>query len=453
MTFTVEHQRVVVVGGGRSGLSAAALLASRGASVTLSDSASTLDGADRLRDLGVHVELGPHRPELLAAADLIVLSPGVPPDAASCRGGAAPACRDGRDRTGRALDQRRIVAITGTKGKSTTTTLTARMLQAAGMPAVAGRNLGIARRAGRRVASRHGHVVEVSSFQLERQNVSSVGGGARQSLGRHLDRHASFGSTPRQKARIFANQRPEDWAIVNADDAASVALASRAPARGASISRSTRRLPTASPSTASHIVRRDAGVSTRSCRAALHLPGRHLLADVLRPRPQRASWARRPPPSGGRWRRFRGLEHALEQTGEVGGVRFVNDSKATNIASARRALEASIGASSRSWADSKGGDFAELSDVPRRVWMPSSRLAKPATALRPRSARPCRYHAASMREPCTRSRGPTRRRGAARAACSSFDMLRTMPRARASKTENRAGAGRTGNELVPALAP
>jgi UDP-N-acetylmuramoylalanine--D-glutamate ligase len=79
MSFSVQGQHVVVVGGGRSGIAAAELLRSRGAAVTLSDTA-TPAGTDRLRDAGVTVDVGPHRAEVLAGAGLVVLSPGVPPD-------------------------------------------------------------------------------------------------------------------------------------------------------------------------------------------------------------------------------------------------------------------------------------------------------------------------------------------------------------------------------------
>src|SRR6476646_227254 len=79
MTFAVMDKNVVVVGGGRSGIAAAELLVSRGARVTLSDTAKTLADADRLRARGVNVELGPHRADAFTRADLVVLSPGVPP--------------------------------------------------------------------------------------------------------------------------------------------------------------------------------------------------------------------------------------------------------------------------------------------------------------------------------------------------------------------------------------
>ena len=79
MTFSVKDRRVTVIGGGRSGLAAAELLVSRGARVTLADTAAAIDGAQQLADLGVTLALGPHPPALLAESDLIVLSPGVPP--------------------------------------------------------------------------------------------------------------------------------------------------------------------------------------------------------------------------------------------------------------------------------------------------------------------------------------------------------------------------------------
>src|SRR5262245_16559487 len=218
MTFSVEHQRVVVVGGGRSGLSAAELLAARGADVTLSDAAPSIEGADRLRALGVRVELGPHRSELLAEADLIVLSPGVPPTqtavAAAHRAGVPVM---GEIELASRWIKGRIVAITGTKGKSTTTTLTARMLQEAGLSAVAGGNLGVAL-SGQVADSKANtvHVVEVSSFQLETTDTFHPWVAVLVNLSAdHLDRHASFDEYAAAKARIFANQRAEDWAIVN----------------------------------------------------------------------------------------------------------------------------------------------------------------------------------------------------------------------------------------------
>ena len=446
MTFTVEHQHVVVVGGGRSGLSAAALLASRGANVTLSDSASTLDGADRLRDLGVQVELGPHRPELLAAADLIVLSPGVPPTqpaVAAARRAGVPVM--GEIELASRWINGRIVAITGTKGKSTTTTLTARMLQAAGMPAVAGGNLGMAL-SGQVAESRADtvHVVEVSSFQLETTETFHPWVAVLVNLSAdHLDRHASFDEYAAAKARIFANQRPEDWAIVNADDAASVALAAGTRARRFDFALDA---PIADGIAidGQHIVRRDAGVSTRLMPlSAVHLPGRHLLADVLAATAAACVVGAPAAAIERAVEEFRGLEHALEQAGEVGGVRFINDSKATNIASARRALESfERGIVAIMGGRYKGGDFADLGDIAAArvdaivtIGEASDRIAAALGQTVPV------HHAASMREAVQRAFTLARPGGVVllAPACSSFDMFTDYAaRGRAFKDEVRA---------------
>ena len=125
MSFTVAGQHVVVAGGGRSGLAAAELLLARGARVTLSDVREP-EGADALRARGATIDVGPHRAEVFAGADLVVLSPGVPADqsaVAAARRAGVPVIGE-VEMASRWLSGR-VVAITGTKGKSTTTTLTA----------------------------------------------------------------------------------------------------------------------------------------------------------------------------------------------------------------------------------------------------------------------------------------------------------------------------------------
>src|SRR6187401_3589906 len=168
MSFDVRNQHVVVAGGGRSGVAAADLLLTRGARVTLSDLREP-EGAAALRDRGVTIDVGPHRPDMFAAANLIVLSPGVPPDqpAVEAARRAGVTVMGEIELASRWLSGR-VIAITGTKGKSTTTTLTARMLEEAGFDVTAGGNLGTAL-SGQVAASRPKslHVVEVSSFQLQ----------------------------------------------------------------------------------------------------------------------------------------------------------------------------------------------------------------------------------------------------------------------------------------------
>ena len=342
MTYQVKDAHVVVVGGGRSGTAAAELLVSRGARVTLADTAAEIAEAPRLVSLGVTVELGPHRPALFAGADLIVLSPGVPP--------AQPAILAARHAGVPVIGEvelasrwlaGRIVGITGTKGKSTTTTLAARMLAEAGFDAPAGGNLGptlSAQVAASTPASIH--VVEVSSFQLESTVTFHPWIAVLLNLSAdHLDRHASFDDYAAAKARIFANQTPDDWAVVNADDPAALALARGGRARRFDFALDAA-LEDGVTVEGQQIVRRERGTAAPLVPlASVKLPGRHLLSDVLAAAAV-GCLAGVPPAAMQRAvEGFAGLEHALERVADIDGVRFVNDSKATNIVSARRAVE------------------------------------------------------------------------------------------------------------------
>jgi UDP-N-acetylmuramoylalanine--D-glutamate ligase len=342
MPFSVEDKRVVVVGGGRSGLAAAELLVSRGAQVTLADASASLEGADRLARLGVKVDLGPHQLEQFAGADLVVLSPGVPfdqPAVDAARRQGVPVIGE-IELASRWLSGR-VIAITGTKGKSTTTTLTARMLEEAGLDATAGGNLGTAL-SGQVAASRREslHVVEVSSFQLEATDTFHPWIAVLLNLSPdHLDRHATFDEYRAAKGRIFSNQSPGDWAVVNADDPAALELARAGRARRFDFALDAG-VEDGVTVEGEAIVRRRAGAAAPLLPlASVKLPGRHLLADVLAAAAV-GCLAGVPPAAMQRAvETFRGLEHALEPVAEIGGVRFVNDSKATNIAAAQKAIE------------------------------------------------------------------------------------------------------------------
>ncbi len=342
MTFSVKDRRVTVIGGGRSGLAAAALLVSRGARVTLADTAAEIEGAKQMTDLGVTLALGPHAPSLLTDSDLIVLSPGVPPgqDAiVAARRAGVPVI--GEVELASRWIKGRVVAVTGTKGKSTTTTLIARMLDRGGMRVTAGGNLGTALSAQVGISTSDTmHVVEVSSFQLESTDTFHPWVAVLLNLSPdHLDRHASFEEYAMAKARIFANQTASDWAVVNLDDPAAVALARDTRARRFDFALDAQ---VRDGVTIEHgmIVRREQGTTTPLFSVGtVKLPGRHLLSDVLAATAV-ASVAGVPPAAmASAVETFAGLEHALERVAEISDVMFVNDSKATNIASAGRALE------------------------------------------------------------------------------------------------------------------
>jgi UDP-N-acetylmuramoylalanine--D-glutamate ligase len=364
-TFSVRGKRVVVIGAARSGVAAAELLVRRGATVTLTDLRGSIDDEARLRDAGVTLELGEHRAPTLAEADLIVLSPGVPSSLAALD----PARAAGVPITGELeLASRwlrgRIVAITGTKGKSTTTTLTGRMLEAGGHHVLVGGNIGLALSAQVEASTENTiHVIEASSFQLESARTFKPWIAVLLNFSPdHLDRHATVDEYGAAKARIFAQQDGSDWAVLNADDPASLALARQGRARQLRFSAGGAELREGIAIAGDTIVKRTArGEEPLVPLAAVKLLGRHLLADVLAAAAVASLVGVDAAAMTKAVETFTGLEHALEPVAEIGGVRFVNDSKATNIEAARRAIE--------SFGDGlvvilggkfKGGDFRDL---------------------------------------------------------------------------------------------
>jgi UDP-N-acetylmuramoylalanine--D-glutamate ligase len=443
MTFDVHRKRVVVVGGGRSGRAAAELLVSKGAQVVLSDAGETLDGADALRARGIEVELGPHRPDRFAAADLVVVSPGVPlgQDAlVAARAAGVPVIGE-IELASRWLSGR-VIAITGTKGKSTTTTLAARMLAEAGFDVTAGGNLGTALSA--QVAESRPsslHVVEVSSFQLEATETFRPWIAVLLNLAHdHLDRHGSIAAYGLAKARVFANQTPADWAVVNADDPAALELARSARARRFDFGVQTPVTPGVSVEDGQIVRRSASGATPLLPVASVRLPGRHLLSDVLAA--AAVSTVAGVPPAAMRRavEGFSGLEHALEGVAEIDGVRFVNDSKATNVVSARRAIESfDRGTVVIMGGRFKGGDLADLQDA----------VASRVTAIVAIGEATPLIHAAldgvtavhdatSMGEAVRRAFALARPRGVVllAPACASFDMFRDYAeRGRAFKDE------------------
>ena len=362
-SFSVEGRRVTVVGAARSGIAAAELLLARGARVTISDVRETCADAERLERSGVRLELGGHDESTLAGSDLVVLSPGVAletPAVQRARKAGVPVI--GEIELASRWLRGRVVAITGTKGKSTTTTLTARMLEASGLPARASGNIGtpLSRQVEHSTPEML-HVIEVSSFQLETTDTFHPWIAALLNFSAdHLDRHPDLEAYGAAKARVFARQTPDDWAVLNADDGASIALAAHA--------RSRRRwfgfgeveegVTVSGGQVVERVGRKETPLVPVS---AMRVPGRHTLSDVL----AAAAVGRLAGASVEGVARaveaFTGLEHAMEPVGVVDGVRFVNDSKATTILAARHAVESipsdlAVILGGRL----KAGDFADL---------------------------------------------------------------------------------------------
>lgn len=365
--YDVHGMRAIVVGAARSGIAAAELLATRGARVVLSDARADVPGAARLCELGVTLELGGHVPATFAQADCIVMSPGVPPElpvVARARAAGVPTISE-IELASRFL-QGKVIAVTGTKGKSTTTTLIGRILRQAGRAVTVGGNIGTPL-SGQVAQSTPEtlHVVECSSFQLELIDRFHPWVAVLLNLSAdHLDRHPSLEAYAAAKARIFERQTLQDHAVVNAEDARVRRLAADGRAHIHAFSR------------------RGATDAEVFCRAewimasdptgeyplmpleAIQLLGPHLIDDVL----AAVAVARLVdvPPSVMREavHSFAGLEHAMELVAESGGVRFVNDSKATNVDAALRAIESfESGVVAIIGGRFKGGDLRLLRSV------------------------------------------------------------------------------------------
>ncbi len=344
--FDVAQKRVTVVGAARSGIAAAELLAARGARVTLSDIRSDVPEAAALREAGVTLELGGHALETFTGADLIVLSPGVPPEqppieAARARG--IPVI--GEIELASRWLRGRVIAITGTKGKSTTTALTGRMLEAAGFKVTVGGNIGAPLSA--QVAASTPdtfHVVETSSFQLEQIETFHPWIAVMLNFSPdHLDRHPTVDAYAAAKARIFENQTAEDWAVINADDPSVLAMARRGRAATVLFGREQRidRGTTVSEAAGEPWIVRRTGSGDHALvpLRAIHLLGPHFVYDVMAAATIGSIVHANPEDLTRAVESFKGLEHAMELVAEKGGVRFVNDSKATNIESAIRSIE------------------------------------------------------------------------------------------------------------------
>ena len=363
----LRGQAVTVVGLARSGIAAAKLLARLGATVTASDrnpAGQIRADLTELRRHGITLELGGHRPRSFLRADLIVVSPGVDlrlPILAKARAAKVPVISE--IELAYRVCRGRFVGITGTNGKSTTTSLVGAILEAAGVPAVVAGNIGIPLC---EIASevRPGQLVvaELSSFQLEaivtfRAQVATF----LNLTPDHLDRHADMREYAAAKARLFENQRPEDVAVLNADDPLVLQAARGAIARQVFFSRFVALPEGASARDEALILARD-GVEERICAAGeLRIQGVHNVENALAAAATAATLGAGPAAIRAGLLSFRGLEHRLELVDVIDGVRFVNDSKGTNVGSVVRSLESYAGSVILILGGKdKGGDYAPL---------------------------------------------------------------------------------------------
>ncbi len=337
---------VAVVGLGKSGIAATRLLAREGVRVYASDASDHPYGGDALEALralsGVTLDVGRHDLARIRAAAAVIVSPGVPPEAsplAAAREAHVPILSE-IDLGFRALagSGTHCIAITGTNGKTTTTALVAHLLRAAGLRAEAAGNIG---RPLADIALQDDRyqwlAVEVSSFQLHDSPHFAPEIGILTNLAPdHLDRYASVEAYYADKRLLFQNPGPAQVWVLNGDEPAVLELATGVPGRRALFSlrgradgwydAATRRL---------HI-----GREPLLARGELALLGDHNVANALAAALAVREAGVTPAVLGEGLRSFRALPHRLEPVREVGGVRWINDSKATNIASTVVAVEA-----------------------------------------------------------------------------------------------------------------
>ena len=362
-----QGRKVAVVGLASSGLAAAELLVSQGAAVIAVDAKplEQLPGAAQaLARMGVPFR--PQSPEALAGAECVVISPGVPAgleilDEARRRG--VPVI--GEVELAFRFLQGEIIGITGSNGKTTTTALVGHLLQQCGIPAQVGGNIGTVPASAMVRSSRPGqwNVLELSSFQLETiQRFRARIGVALNVTEDHLDRHGSFERYAAAKARLFENQTAEDWAVLNADDPVTRGYATMTAARTLWFSLTRRVEPGAWLEQGILML----GGEPLLPASDVPLRGRHNLENILAG--SLAAFLAGAPASGiaAAIRTFRAVEHRLEYVDTIRGVAYYNDSKATNVSSAVKAVEALQGPL---WiilgGKDKGGSYAPLAEALR----------------------------------------------------------------------------------------
>lgn len=341
----LNGKRVLVVGLARTGVATAHFCLERGAVVTAVDSRTESEigeMASALRHAGVQLRFGGDLRSAVEGQQLIVPSPGVPADAdilQATRANGIPIWSE-IELAYRFL-RGKLIGITGSNGKTTTTSLIEHILRHAGLPTILAGNIGtplIARV--NETSLQTWTVVELSSFQLElietfRPNVSVF----LNLTPDHLDRHKTLAAYAAAKARIFENQKEEDAAILNLDDAASLPLAPTRPqlfwfSRKTNVEQGTFVVD-------GGIVFRLGGNEEDVMRVRdIPLPGAHNLENVLAAVAAARLAGVRADKIAAAVKSFAGVEHRIEFVAEIRGVRYYNDSKATNVDATIKALEA-----------------------------------------------------------------------------------------------------------------
>jgi UDP-N-acetylmuramoylalanine--D-glutamate ligase len=449
----LNNKRVLVVGLGKSGHSAALFLRDHGARVTVSDSRS-LAALEKeipaLLDAGIMVEAGGHGLLTFRRQDLIVVSPGVPfdtPELTQCRAFGLPII--GEFELASRFLQGQVVAITGSNGKTTTTSLLGKIFADSGRPTLVGGNIGtpvidlVPKSTAATVA-----VLEVSSFQLETVETFAPHIAVVLNITPdHLDRHHTFQAYAAATARIAARQTPADFLVLNGEDTPTQMIAGKTAAQVFWFSP---RRP----------IKRGAFVHGDSvlflpCEggkaepimpvAEIPLPGAHNVENVLA-----AVCAAR---LGGvpaesiraSVHTFQAVEHRLEFVAELRGVRYYNDSKATNVDATAKAIQAFPGNIHLILGGKdKDSNYAELASLIRARVNTVYTIGSAAQKIERHLAGVVKIVSAGTLEDAVRMASEEAAPGGIvllAPACSSFDQF-----------ENYEHRGRTFKELVKQLA-
>jgi UDP-N-acetylmuramoylalanine--D-glutamate ligase len=366
--FDVQGKTILVIGVARTGKAVARFIAERGAKVVVSDmrdEESLSAELAELSDLPIRFFLGGEDLEALSGIDAVVPSPGIPTDNAVLTQACArniPVLSE-IELAFRFLSAP-LIAITGTNGKTTTTTLVGEMLKAGGSRVFVGGNIGAPLIEFASGAWDWG-VAEISSFQLEwvqefRPRIAALLNVTED----HLDRYPDFASYRQAKERIFAAQRASDVAILNRDDPLVWKLHDRVAARVVSFGLS----PAAEGvmATADEIVWRSGGVEERFPLGRVRVQGVHNVENMMAAIAMTKSAGVDHAAIQHVLENFTGLEHRLEFVRERNGVRFYNDSKGTNVGAVVKSLASfSVPILLVAGGVDKGGDYGPLRDLVR----------------------------------------------------------------------------------------
>ncbi|MBN1930069.1 MAG: UDP-N-acetylmuramoyl-L-alanine--D-glutamate ligase [Desulfobacterales bacterium] len=347
----INNKNILIVGLGVSGSAAARFLKNRGASVTVTDMAAEKEltaYASVLRELNIRMELGQHRMETFEKADLIILSPGVPHTIFPVKRAQAKGIPVfGEIELAYRFIREPIIAVTGTNGKTTTTTLLGEMLKNSGMDVFVGGNIGNPLIGYADQKEKADIIVaELSSFQLDtidtfRPKVAVVLNITED----HLDRYPDFTAYVQSKGRIFENQQADDIAVLNGSDSYVRSLSKKIRSKKLFFNAHSENEKGAtihcngSQNDCRIIVNTQTGLQSTLILKRDKLPGKHNLENIAAACLAASAAGADPMGIQSALEKFKGLPHRLEYVDTIHQVMYFDDSKATNVDSVFRALE------------------------------------------------------------------------------------------------------------------